>query len=101
MTQPSAKSRNALTVGEVADRLQLEASAVYDLIRRGELEARKVGRAWRVSTQALDRYLNGRESQYDDEPLSRADRAAIRRGLADIKAGRTITREELNRKCGL
>ncbi len=101
MTQSSVKRRNALTVGEVADRLELEARTVYDLIRRGELEARKVGRAWRVSAQALDRYLNGRESGYDDEPLSSADQAAIRRGLADIRAGRTITREELIRKYGL
>ena len=45
------------------------------------------------------RAKDGAES--DDESLSPETLAAIEEGLADIKAGRTITLEELERKYGL
>jgi len=66
------------------------------------LGARRVGTAWRVPAAALDTYLTALSGNgFDDEGLSARDLAAIRRGLADIKAGRTISRPELNRKLGL
>jgi len=92
----------AFTVEEVARRLRVKASTVLRLIRRGELFARKVGSAWRVPAAALDRYLAAPSGNgFDDEALSARDLAAISRGLADIKAGRTVSRTELNRKLGL
>ena len=92
----------ALTVAEVADRLQIEIRTAYGLIKRNELKARKIGRVWRVPLKALDDFLMGRtEAQYDDEQLSAGDLSAIRRGLEDFRAGRTLTLEELERKYGL
>lgn len=102
MPQTVADRVRALTVAQVADRLQVDIRTVHGLIRRGEIKARKIGRVWRVPLVALDNYLRGRtETKYDDEPLSAEDLAAIRRGLKDIKAGKTITLEELERKFGL
>ena len=37
----------------------------------------------------------------DDRPLSAEPLASIERGLEDIRAGRNITLEELERKCGV
>ena len=92
----------AFTLDEVARRLRVKASTVQSLIRRGELGALRVGKALRVPATALNSYLTAAGGNgSDDEPLSQRDLAAIRRGLADIKAGRTISRTELNRKLGL
>jgi excisionase family DNA binding protein len=92
----------AFTIEEVARRLRVKASTVLRLIRRGELSARRVGTAWRVPAPALDSYLTPpSDDGFDDEPLSARDLASIKRGLADIKAGRTISRTELNRKLEL
>ena len=92
----------AFTVEEVAKRLRVTTGTVLKLIRSGELGARKVGTGWIVPAPALDAYLTGpSDNRSDDEPLSAQDVAAIRRGLADIKAGRTISRTELNRKLGV
>lgn len=90
----------ALRVEEVAERLQVEVRTVYGLIRRGELKARKIGRMYRVPLEALDNYLMDRE-EYDQEPLDKEELAAVRRGLADIQAGRTVSWEELKREHGL
>ena len=42
-----------LKVEQVADRLQVDRATVYRLLKRGELESVKVGRARRVTEQAL------------------------------------------------
>ncbi len=38
---------------------------------------------------------------YDDEPLTDEDIAAIEEGIADFKAGRVMTTDELRRSLGL
>lgn len=92
----------AFTIEEVARRLRVKPSTVLSLIRRGELGARKVGSAWRVPATALDTYLTAPSNNgFEDEPIAAGDLAAIKRGLADIKAGRTVSRSELSRKLGL
>ncbi len=48
-----------LTVPEAAKRLSLSRSTVYELIRRGELTAVKVGGARRIPAVALERYRTG------------------------------------------
>ncbi len=44
---------------------------------------------------------NQRLSEVDDEPLSRADIAGIRRGEADVRAGRMKTLDAYKRERGL
>ena len=45
------------TVDEVAHHLRKSKDAVYRLIRDGHLEAVKVGSTYRITAEALDRYL--------------------------------------------
>lgn len=45
------------TAQEVANRLKLKKTTVYDMIKRGELQASKIGKQFRISQQQLDAYL--------------------------------------------
>jgi excisionase family DNA binding protein len=47
-----------LTLAQVARLLRLHTSTVYRMVSRGEIPAMKVGRVWRFSKEALDRWLN-------------------------------------------
>ena len=62
------------TTQEVADQLKIKKSTVYELIKRGELKAAKVGKQIRISQEQLDEYLktpkNGSLFQAE-EPLPR------------------------------
>lgn len=40
-------------------------------------------------------------AEWDDEPLTEAEDAAVQEGLADIEAGRVYTLEEVKRELGL
>lgn len=51
--------RATYTVDEVASLLQLSRYTVYDLIRRGELPALRIGRSLRVDAATLERYARG------------------------------------------
>lgn len=60
------------TTQEVADQLKIKKSTVYELIKRGELSASKVGKQIRISQEQLDKYLKipGSTSySQGDEPL--------------------------------
>lgn len=53
-----------LDVDGIAERLQLAPKTVYQLLRSGELPARKVGRQWRITVRALSNWL---EQTADDD----------------------------------
>jgi len=93
----------ALTVAEVAERLQVEIRTVYGLLKRRELRAVKIGRVWRVPLEALDRYLMGRrpEAEYDEEPLSAEELADVEASLEAMQRGEYVTLAALERKYGL
>jgi excisionase family DNA binding protein len=58
---PEASTRRlVLTVPEVAAELQIPASTVYDLIRRGEIPSVRVGKRIRVPKRRLEDWINGR-----------------------------------------
>lgn len=40
------------------------------------------------------------EAAYDDEPMTPEEIAAMEEGIADIKAGRVYTLEEIMKECG-
>jgi excisionase family DNA binding protein len=58
--QEASPRRIVLTVPEVAAELQIPASTVYDLIRRGEIPSVRVGRRIRVPKRRLEDWINGR-----------------------------------------
>jgi len=47
-----------MTVGEVAQYLNLVPDTIYRKARRGELPAVKMGKVWRFPREALERWLN-------------------------------------------
>jgi excisionase family DNA binding protein len=56
-------SRELLTVPQVMARLQLGRSAVYDLLRSGQLASITLGRARRIPTHALTDFIRTRLEQ--------------------------------------
>jgi excisionase family DNA binding protein len=48
-----------MTAMEVADLLKLPVSTIYQLARRGELPARRLGRTWRFLRPRLEELLGG------------------------------------------
>ncbi|MFI5399246.1 MAG: ATP-binding protein [Candidatus Binatia bacterium] len=48
----------ALTIAEIAQRLSVSPDTVYRLAASGKLPGRKVGRVWRFSADAINRYLD-------------------------------------------
>ena len=46
------------TAQEVADKLKIKKTTVYELIKRGELSSSKIGKQLRVSENQLKQYLD-------------------------------------------
>lgn len=59
MKQPD-KSKKYYTVPEVAEKLEVHWQSVHNFIKRGELEALKLGRGYRISDQAIKTFLKRR-----------------------------------------
>lgn len=59
---PAARSLTrdeVMTAREVADLLKMPVSTIYQLARRGELPARRLGRTWRFLRPRLEELLAG------------------------------------------
>lgn len=54
----SEKAQRPLDVLEAAEFLKIGRSTMFKLITSGEVKAKKVGRQWRVTIEALNEYLN-------------------------------------------
>ena len=52
------KAQRPLDVLEAAEFLKIGRSTMFKLITSGEVKAKKVGRQWRVTIEALTEYLN-------------------------------------------
>lgn len=65
------------TAQEVAQQLKIKKTTVYELIKRGELQATKVGKQLRISQAQLDSYL-GNSSQTKAEPSVKEKASPIR-----------------------
>ena len=59
-------SKLLLTIPEVAHRLGLGRSFVYQLVMKGEITSIKLGRARRVPTVALEQFITTRMEEYSD-----------------------------------
>ena len=61
MTQP--RSTELLTVQQVMSRLQVSDETVYRHVKSGKLRAIRVGRLWRIPSDALDELLKKGEQE--------------------------------------
>ena len=50
---------SVLTVDELAEQLRIGRSSAYQLVNDGQIRSIRVGRAIRIPTDAVDRFLNG------------------------------------------
>lgn len=46
-----------MTTKEIADRLRVDTTYVLSLIKSGQLEAHQIGKGYRISEEAFQRYL--------------------------------------------
>ena len=59
MARPTSPSGpRFLTAAEAAERMRVSKMTVYRLIRSGKLPAVRIGKAYRVKEDDLERYLN-------------------------------------------
>ncbi len=91
-----------LTPQQVAARMQVTVHTVYAWLRDGRLRGSKIGRLWRVGSDAVEALLEVDGVTTDEDArLSLEDLAAVRAGLAAIERGESITLDDLKRKHGL
>lgn len=72
--ESQTESKLLLTVPEVAQRLSLGRSFVYQLVMKGEIRSIKVGRARRIPVTALEQFIATRmEEDFDSNFDSNLD----------------------------
>jgi len=59
------KNNDFLTVEQVADRLQVHWQTVLNYIKSGRLEALQLGKGYRISQKALDKFI--KNNKYKNE----------------------------------
>jgi putative molybdopterin biosynthesis protein len=80
--------KSLLTANDVAGQLRIKKYTVYELIKRGELTAAKVGKQVRVFQEDIDQYLRSRKTGI---PLDRTERINDEYGRNDTSlSGRTL-----------
>lgn len=52
-----------MTIDELADYLKIAKSSLYKLAQEGKLPAQKVGKHWRFSKDAIDKWLSTNEQE--------------------------------------
>lgn len=55
-------TRYVLSVAEVAERLDVHANTVLEMVHRGAFRARLAGRSWRIPVEAFNEFLAGRDN---------------------------------------
>jgi excisionase family DNA binding protein len=51
-----------LTVDELSDYLKIPKSTIYKVVREGKIPAQKIGRHWRFRKEAIDHWLENKQS---------------------------------------
>ncbi|MGI6499135.1 MAG: substrate-binding domain-containing protein [Oscillospiraceae bacterium] len=69
MMEVSQIETNLLTAQEVADILKVKKSTVYEMIKRGDLSSRKIGKQLRISRQEMERLLGTDTTKTESFPL--------------------------------
>lgn len=55
-------ARTWMTIEEVATRLEVTTRSVNNYIKKGELEAFKMGGRWRITEEALQKFIASRKN---------------------------------------
>ncbi len=82
------------TPEEIAQKLKITKNTVYEMIKRGDLHAHKVGKHLRISQTQFESYLlkaKGSENVYDGVLFSKDDETFARVGSAEIVVSTDLT----------
>jgi excisionase family DNA binding protein len=58
-TKTKTATKEVYSLHELEELLQVTQRSLYNFIKEGRLEAFKVGREWRVSSEALEKFTKG------------------------------------------
>ncbi len=90
-----------LTPEQAAHHLHVKRSTVLAWLRAGKLAGAKTGHGtWRIARQNIRGFVRNRRcaAALDPEPLSGKELSAVRRGLEEIRTGRTVSFEQVKRE---
>lgn len=80
---------HVLTPEQVADILQLSKNTVYDLIDRGEIIAKRFGRAYRIPAKSLSFVFTGLDADlYQAEQTDLKSIQRVQNAVSKIRRGR-------------
>ena len=80
------KELKAYTPAQVADILQLNKNTVYELINRGEIIAKKIGKVYRIPPSSLSFIFTGLDSDlYDAEKSDLKNIDKIKTTLKNVR----------------
>jgi excisionase family DNA binding protein len=82
LRSPTSKASEILDVHMTAELLTVSPDTIYDLFKRGELPARKVGRKWLTTRSAVLRWIeHSSEEETLNRKIERGDRQALTTAL--------------------
>lgn len=81
-------STKAYTPEQVAEMLQLSKNTVYDLIGRGEIVAKKIGKLYRISAPSISFFFTGLD--YDLYQADQEDRKTLTLVENELAKTRTL-----------
>lgn len=71
-TEKHAKNQPSLmTINEIVDYLQVKIRTIYNLIRKGELPAVKIGKEWRFYREDVEKYLKEKRIRYGIDSIGK------------------------------
>lgn len=84
----TTSSAKAYTPEQVAEMLQLSKNTVYDLINRGEIIAKKLGKVYRIPSSSISFLFTGLDSDlYLAEERDRKNLPQIESELRKVRKG--------------
>ena len=76
----------AYTPEQVAQMLQLSKGTVYDLINRGELIAKKIGKVYRIPAKSVSFVMTGLDEDiYQAEQVDRANLDKVEEAIGEAR----------------
>jgi excisionase family DNA binding protein len=54
------KARDVMSIDDLAKYLHVSKSSLYKVAQRGQVPGQKVGKHWRFSKEAIDKWLNSK-----------------------------------------